>query len=144
MGITLGPRIIKETENREQRTEDNGTGGVFWEVAAYNQDAVSAFTQVSEKPPAEVREYTIAAGDTVSLIASKFGVSEDTIYWENNITPKTLLKPGNKLRILPVTGLNIPSPGEKPFKSIAKKYDSSSQAIVDWPYNTLSMMKFLN
>ena len=76
LGITLGPRIIKETENREQRTEDNGTGGSILGVAAYNQDAVSAFTQVSEKPPAEVREYTIAAGDTVSLIASKFGVSE--------------------------------------------------------------------
>ena len=49
LGITLGPRIIKETENREQRTEDNGTEGVFG-VAAYNQDAVSAFTQDFGKP----------------------------------------------------------------------------------------------
>lgn len=136
LGITLGPRIIKETENREQRTGDNGTGGSILGVAAYNQDAISAFTQVSEKPPAEVREYTIAAGDTVGQIAAKFGVSEDTIYWENNITPKTLLKPGEKLRILPVTGVKHTVSRGETVQSIAKKYDSSSQAIVDWPYNT--------
>lgn len=137
LGITLGPRIVQETKNRNQESGNNdGIGGNILGVAAYNQDVVSAFTQVSEKPPAEVREYTIAAGDTVSLIASKFGVSEDTIYWENNITPKTLLKPGNKLRVLPVTGVKHTVSRGETVQSIAKKYDSSSQAIVDWPYNT--------
>ncbi len=137
LGITLGPRIIQEAGSRNQESGDErGSGGSVLGVAAYNQDAVSAFTQVSDKPPAEVREYTISAGDTVSLIASKFGVSEDTIYWENDITPKTLLKPGNKLRILPVTGVKHTVSRGETVQSIAKKYDSSSQAIVDWPYNT--------
>ena len=135
-GITLGPRIVQEAGSRKQEAGDDGIGGSVLGVAAYNQDAVSAFTQVSDKPPAEVREYTIQAGDTVGQIANKFGVSEDTIYWENNITPKTLLKPGDKLRILPVTGVKaIVSRGET-VQSIAKKYDSSAQGIVDWPYNT--------
>src|SRR3989338_7844135 len=133
LGITLGPRIMKE-EGRRQKEE--GTGGSVLGVAAYNQDAVSAFTQVSDKPPAEVLEYAIAAGDTVGQIANKFGVSEDTIYWENNITPKTLLKPGEKLRILPVTGVRHTVSRGETVQSIAKKYDSSAQAVVDWPYNT--------
>jgi len=133
LGITLGPRIIKD-EGR--RTKDEGRGGAVLGVAAYNGDAVSAQTQISDKPPAEVREYTIAAGDTVGQIADKFGVSEDTIYWENNITPKTLLKPGSKLRILPVTGVKHTVSRGETVQSISKKYDSSAQAIVDWPYNT--------
>ena len=136
LGITLGPRIVQEAGSRKQEARDDGIGGSVLGAAAYNQDAVSAFTQVSDKPPAEVREYTIQAGDTVGQIANKFGVSEDTIYWENNITPKTLLKPGDKLRILPVTGVKtIVSRGET-VQSIAKKYDTSAQGIVDWPYNT--------
>ncbi len=136
LGITLGPRIVQEAGSRKQEARDDGIGGGVLGAAAYNQDAVSAFTQVSDKPPAEVREYTIQAGDTVGQIANKFGVSEDTIYWENNITPKTLLKPGDKLRILPVTGVKtIVSRGET-VQSIAKKYDTSAQGIVDWPYNT--------
>ncbi len=138
LGITVGPKIIKNSEFRIQNSEleNNRIGGAVLGVAAYNQDAVSAFTQVSDKPPAEIREYTIAAGDTVGQIASKFGVSEDTIYWENNITPKTLLKPGSRLRILPVTGVKHTVSRGETVQSIAKKYDSSAQAIVDWPYNT--------
>ena len=138
LGITLGPRIIKNSAFNIQNSEleNNGIGGAVLGVAAYNQDAVSAFTQVSDKPPAEVREYTIAAGDTVGQIANKFDVSEDTIYWENNITPKTLLKPGEKLMILPVTGVRHTVSRGETVQSIAKKYDSSAQAVVDWPYNT--------
>ena len=70
----------QRTENREQ--EDNGTGGSILGWQHTIRDAVSAFTQAWKKPPYRSPEYTIAAGDTVSLIASKFGVSEDTIYWE--------------------------------------------------------------
>lgn len=133
LGITLGPRIIKD-EGR--RLKDEGSGGSVLGVAAYNGDSVSAQTQISDKPPAEVREYVIAAGDTVGKIAAKFDVSEDTIYWENNITPKTLLKPGESLRVLPVTGVKHTVSRGETVQSIAKKYDSSAQAIVDWPYNT--------
>ena len=138
LGITLGPRIIKNSAFSIQNSEleNNGAGGSVLGAAAYNQDAVSAFTQISDKPPAEVREYAIQTGDTVGKIAAKFGVSEDTIYWENNINPKTLLKPGNKIRVLPVTGVKHAVGRGETVQTIAKKYDSSAQAIVDWPYNT--------
>jgi len=137
LGITVGPRIIRD-KGQGLRAEggEDGIGGAVLGVAAYNGDSVSTQTQISDKPPAEVREYVIQTGDTVGKIAAKFGVSEDTIYWENNITPKTLLKLGDKIRVLPVTGVKaIVSRGET-VQSIAKKYDSSAQAIVDWPYNT--------
>lgn len=136
LGITVGPKIIQEAGSGKQEAGSDGTGGSVLGVSAYNGDSVSAQTQISDKPPAEVREYTIQSGDTVSLIASKFDVSEDTVYWENNITPKTLLKPGNKLLVLPVTGVRHTVSRGETVQSIAKKYDSSAQAIVDWPYNT--------
>lgn len=137
LGITLGPRIIRD-KGQGLRAEggEEGTGGSVLGVAAYNEDSVSAQTQISDKPQAEIREYLIQVGDTVGRIAAKFGVSEDTVYWENDITPKTLLKPGDKIRVLPVTGVKATVSRGETVQSIAKKYDTSAQAIVDWPYNT--------
>jgi len=81
-------------------------------------------------------EYQVAGGDTVSSIAQKFGVSLDTIRWVNNLKSVDDIKPGQVLRILPVSGvLHSVRRGETVY-SIAKIYDVSPQPIVDFPFNT--------
>lgn len=140
VGVTLGPTIVSQSV--ESKSADSGRGGpeplslVLGMSSAADGGELVAQTQISEKPRAEIVEYSVQNGDTVGTIASKFGVSEDTIYWENNITAKTLLKPGQTLKILPVTGVkHVVARGET-VQSIAKKYDAASQAIADWPFNT--------
>lgn len=132
IGVTLGPAILDETVRA--RGGDDGTGGSVLGLSTFSL-ADTVATQVSDKPRAEIIQYEIQPGDTVSTLAKKFGVSDDTIYWENNITPKTLLKPGEKLRILPVAGVRHTVSRGETVDSIAKKYDVSAQAIVDWPFN---------
>ena len=43
-------------------------------------------TDVSEKPRDKILTYTVEKGDTVSTIAHKFGISSDSVLWENNLT----------------------------------------------------------
>lgn len=49
--------------------------------------------------------YEVQPGDSLGSIASKFNISINTILWENNLTVRSFLHPGDKLKILPVSGL---------------------------------------
>ncbi len=95
-------------------------------------------TEISNKLRDRVEEYTVASGDTLSGIAAKFGVSIDTIRWENKLRSVSSIKPGLTLKILPVTGVrHVVVRGETVY-TIAKKYGANSQAIVDFPFNTFA------
>lgn len=91
-------------------------------------------TQLSEKPRSEIITYTVQKGDTLSGIAKKFGISEDTIKWRNSLRADTITV-GDTLDILPVTGVAHKVASGDTIYSIAKKYSSNPQAIVDFPFN---------
>jgi murein DD-endopeptidase MepM/ murein hydrolase activator NlpD len=52
-----------------------------------------------------MQHYTVTAGDTLTGIASRFGVSMMTLWWANRITSKDALHVGQTLIIPPVSGL---------------------------------------
>ncbi|MEP6689348.1 MAG: M23 family metallopeptidase [Gemmatimonadales bacterium] len=54
---------------------------------------------------AMLSHYKVKDGDTLTGIASRFGVSMMTVWWANNFTSKDSLKTGMDLVIPPVTGL---------------------------------------
>lgn len=91
-------------------------------------------TDISQKPRDTIVIYTVEKGDTLSSVAKKFGISTDTIKWENGLKNDSIVI-GDALRILPVTGMAHKVVKGDTIYSIAKKYDASSQAIVDFPFN---------
>ncbi len=91
-------------------------------------------TVVSDKPRSEIIEYKVENGDTLSRIASKFGISADTIRWSNDLTEDTI-KPGQVLKILPVTGVAYTVKSGDTLESVAKKNSAEAQAILDFPFN---------
>lgn len=91
-------------------------------------------TDVSQKPRDKIITYTIQKGDTISTIAQKFGISEDTIRWENDLTNDNL-NDGDALQILPVTGIAYKVQSGDTVYVIAKKFDTNAQKIVDFPFN---------
>ena len=95
-------------------------------------------TVISEKVRDKIVEYEVQNGDTVSGIAAKFGIDSDTIRWENNLADIKDIKPKQKLRILPVSGVSHKVVRGETIYSISKKYNASSQAIVDFPFNTFT------
>lgn len=95
-------------------------------------------TVISEKPRAEIIDYQVQTGDTVSGIAQKFGVSIDTIRWANNLESISSIKPGQTLKILPVTGIAHKVKKGETIYSIAKYYSTDPQGVVDFPFNSFA------
>lgn len=91
-------------------------------------------TRLSDKPRSEIITYTVQKGDTLSAIAKKFGVSEDTLRWQNNIKGDSITV-GDTVEILPVTGIAHKVVSGDTIYTIAKKYSSNPQSIVDFPFN---------
>lgn len=94
-------------------------------------------TNISQKPRDKIEEYTVQNGDTLSAVADKYGISSDTIKWENDLTDKDSIKPGQKLRILPVSGVSHKVKSGDTLASVAKKYSAEQQAILDFPFNDI-------
>ncbi|HSX40938.1 MAG TPA: M23 family metallopeptidase [Candidatus Saccharimonadales bacterium] len=96
-------------------------------------------TEISEKPRDKVITYTVQRGDTISTIAKKFStpnnpLSTDTIRWANDLTDDSITV-GDTLKILPVSGIAHKVEKGDTIYSIAKKYNTDPQKIVDFPFN---------
>lgn len=94
-------------------------------------------TLVSSKPRSDIVDYKVQSGDTISTIAEKFGISQDTIKWANDITNVNSIRPGDTIKILPVTGVSVTVKSGDTVQSLAKKYQTDAQAIVDFPFNDI-------
>jgi len=92
-----------------------------------------------EVDPDGIVVYVVQSGDTLSEIAESFDVSMNTIRWENNLG-KTI-KPGQELRILPVTGIRHTITKGDTFGDIAKKYDVEIEDIT--VFNDISADKLV-
>ncbi len=106
-------------------------------VSASTQEA-QIQTNFSEDVRGEVVDYQVQKGDTVSSIAQKFGISAETIRWQNNLSAKGTIKEGQTLQILPITGVAHTVKKGDTVYSIAKKYDIDPQGIVNYPFNSFS------
>lgn len=91
-------------------------------------------TNITEKPRSETIEIKVENGDTLSSIASKYNISSGTIRWANDLTGDTI-KPGQVLKILPVTGVAYTVKSGDTLESVAKKFSAEQQAILDFPFN---------
>lgn len=78
----------------------------------------------------KVVEYVVVAGDSLGSIAAKFLVDIDTILWENNLGIRSYLHPGDKLRILPVSGLTHTIKKGDTLKKIATTYQAKVDDII--------------
>lgn len=79
--------------------------------------------------------YTVQDGDTVASIAAKFTVSTNTILWANGLSSNDVIRVGDYLTILPVTGVLHTVQSGDTISEIAKKYDVKAADII--AYNNL-------
>ncbi|MGB9743524.1 MAG: LysM peptidoglycan-binding domain-containing protein [Minisyncoccales bacterium] len=77
-----------------------------------------------------ITEYIVEDGDTLWSLAAKFDISIETILWANNLSKNSVLKPGQKLIILPVSGvLHFVKSGDT-LSDIAKRYQGKVDEII--------------
>ncbi len=80
----------------------------------------------------QISSYTVQEGDTLSFIASDFGISVNTLIWANNLKNANDIKPGMELKIPPVTGVVHKVKKGDTVASIAKKYGVEEEKIISF------------
>jgi murein DD-endopeptidase MepM/ murein hydrolase activator NlpD len=76
----------------------------------------------------QIMIYVVKEGDTLSEIAEIFNVSANTIRCENNISGQTI-SVGQKLNILPMTGVKHTVKSGDTLSKIADKYEAEAEDI---------------
>ena len=98
--------------------------------ALFSQKVFAEMTENASPRKREVIEYEVKKGETIASLAQKFGISQETILWANDLKPNAPLKEGEKLIILPVSGLfHLVEKGET-LEKIAKKYQANEEEII--------------
>jgi murein DD-endopeptidase MepM/ murein hydrolase activator NlpD len=85
-----------------------------------------------EEQRKEIQEYIVEEGDTLFSISKKFGISLETILWANNLNKNSVIKPGQKLIILPVDGVLHEVRAGDTLSEIAKKYQAKIEDIISF------------
>lgn len=102
-------------------------------VALAAEGTFGADTLLSEVPVSDrIALYIVREGDTLSQIAKMFGVSVNTIRWANNLRSADLIKPGQELLILPVSGVRYTVREGDTLASIAKKLHGDVEEIITY------------
>lgn len=78
----------------------------------------------------EIIYYTVQNGDTVSTIARRFGLTVNTILWANNLTAFSLIRPGDRLTILPYSGVLYTVKKGDTLAKISQKYGVELEKIL--------------
>lgn len=108
-------------------------------IASLPQDLLTAETPIETREPEnrprdEVFEYEVQPGDTLSTIGEKFQVTVDTIRYANDLSDVDSLAVGDKLVILPVSGVRHTVKSGETVEGLAEKYKVPPQAVIDFNY----------
>ncbi len=107
---------------------------------AYHTDVDAPLPVLSAKPRLGIITYTVQPGDTVFGIADKFNISPDTVLGSNDALEDDphRLQIGQKIVVLPVSGVYHTVRSGDTIAGIAKKYKVESQAILSYKDNGLA------
>ncbi|HVV67049.1 MAG TPA: LysM peptidoglycan-binding domain-containing protein [Candidatus Saccharimonadales bacterium] len=101
-------------------------------MASTDNDVISKpqVVATSLKSKSDIQTYVTQAGDTVSALAAKFGVTSDSIRWSNSLSASDALNPGTTLVIPPVNGVVYTiKPGDT-AASLAVQFGASEDQII--------------
>lgn len=79
-----------------------------------------------------ISTYIVENGDTIASIATKYGISSNTILWANQLTKKSKLKVGQTLVILPISSVKHKVVKGDTIEKIAKKYNGDVDEIISY------------
>ncbi len=76
--------------------------------------------------------YEVQPGDIPSQIAAAFGISTNTLLWANDLSAWDYIKPGQKLVILPVSGIRYTVKKGETLDEIVKKYKADIEETIEF------------
>lgn len=128
------------------------------ETTAINNQADSQATELAQAPSnnnvinkpqivttalkskADIRSYKAVTGDTIGILATKFGVTSDSIRWSNGLTGE-FITAGTNLTVPPVNGIVHTVRAGDTADSLATKYRASKDEIIAYNDAEISGLK---
>jgi murein DD-endopeptidase MepM/ murein hydrolase activator NlpD len=107
-------------------------GAISPESLQTNDSEINSYISSSDK----IMTYTVKSGDSIGEVASKFGISKNTIIYANTDIKNNTLKVGQILTILPVDGVPYTVKKGDTINSIAKSHKALASEISE--YNDIS------
>jgi flagellum-specific peptidoglycan hydrolase FlgJ len=99
-------------------------------VVVADQPTGNAATPRAPDAQMAIRTYVVEEGDSVRTIAKQFGVTNETVIWENDLTDPDILRVGQELHVLPFSGLiHEVRPGDT-VASVANAYEARVQDVI--------------
>jgi len=80
----------------------------------------------------KISVYVVREEDTIAGVAKMFNVSVNTVLWANDMNSKSVLKVGQNLTILPVTGIKYIIQKNDTVLAIANKYKANVNEIYNY------------
>ncbi len=84
----------------------------------------------AEQGERDIIQYTVKEGDTLASLAVKFKISLETILWANDLKKGSAVKVGQKLVILPTSGVMHIIKEEETVSQIAKTYKADQDQVL--------------
>jgi murein DD-endopeptidase MepM/ murein hydrolase activator NlpD len=99
-------------------------------------------TEISSSTNYNIVDYTVARGDSVFGIAKAHNIKPETLLWANYDTLQDSpdsIRVGQKLNVPPTDGVYYKWQEGDTLDSIAKKFETSVDDILNWPGNNIDL-----
>lgn len=80
----------------------------------------------------QISIYVVREGDTLSQIAELFNVSTNTLVWSNDLGRGNVIRPGETLVILPVSGVRHTVEKGDTLAKIIKRYEGDTEEVLEF------------
>lgn len=126
--VALAPLAEAKTVPDPKSVKDEEEGPMLIQ----GQSLVAGTSPVKKDPKEDggLEIYEVKSGDTVGSIAMAHDINVNTIMWANELDNVDSIMPGDKLFILPVSGLNYTVKEGDKIDDIAKKYKAEKGKII--------------
>jgi len=125
--VSISPIIGQNKDEIDLSANINISGNAL--LPAVNHVSIPGEAEAGDSSSDQIIVYVVRKGDSISQIAEMFGVSTNTILWANDLKKGAVLKEGDVLLILPVSGVKHIVQKGQTLKGIAQKYNAEVSDI---------------
>ena len=133
VGLILGGFYCANQTSKQESNKNLASTLPLQDSITMQGQALVAGTSPVREDPMEgegVIVYEVQKGDTLNSIAIKYKTTPNTILWANAIDNADSISPGDKLFILPVSGVTYTVKQGDNIDQIAEKYKSTRDKII--------------
>ncbi len=91
---------------------------------------LGSIADINDATSDQISIYVVQEGDSLTQIAEMFSVSVNTIVWANNLNRGDIINEGQRLIILPVSGVSYKVKNGDTLAGIAKKWNGDVDEII--------------